>query len=119
MSSYAADPDGNKYRQDCSGYVSMAWKLGQSLTTVTLPNVATKITKNDLKAGDILCNCGPGTGGDGGHVLIFEKWANGKNSYWAYEQHGPNGSPTAHRIVQYPYFNGNRKYVPYRYNKIT
>ena len=116
MSAYHTDGHGKNYRTDCSGYVSMAWALSSSLTTVTLPGVSHAITKNDLKAGDILCKCGPNTGGAGGHVLIFEKWANeAHTSYWAYEQHGSH--VTDHRIVPYPYFSDN-SYLPRRYNNI-
>ena len=56
------------YRTDCSGYVSMAWELGTSETTSTLTNYATPITKDELKAGDVLLS--------GSHVLIFDSWAN-------------------------------------------
>jgi hypothetical protein len=55
----AADPNGVRYRTDCSGYVSMACKSGKSLNTITLPNVSRTISKAELKAGDVLCNCGP------------------------------------------------------------
>ena len=116
MSKYYPDVNGKNYRTDCSGYVSMAWSLSSSLSTVTLPGVSKMISKNDLKAGDILCKCGANTGGAGGHVLIFEKWADAaKTKYWAYEQHGNH--VTHHRIVPYPYFN-DKSYVPRRYNKI-
>lgn len=54
----------NGYRTDCSGYVSMAWKLGTSATTSTLHNYSYPITKDKLKAGDVLLNAGV-------HVLIF------------------------------------------------
>jgi hypothetical protein len=57
----------------------MAWQLGSSQTTSTLANYATKISKSDLKAGDILLN-----GGD--HVLIFSSWVDsGKTKYEAYK----------------------------------
>ena len=42
------------YRTDCSGYVSMAFHLSSSLTTVTLPSVVHSISKDDLQPGDIL-----------------------------------------------------------------
>src|SRR5690348_11217979 len=43
QSAYYPDPQGRTYRTDCSGYVSMAWHLGSSLVTSTLPNVSTQI----------------------------------------------------------------------------
>ena len=41
------------YRQDCSGYVSMAWELSQSYVTQDFPSFCTKISKSDLKKGKI------------------------------------------------------------------
>lgn len=51
------------YRKDCSGYASMAWKLGSSVTTnVFGPSGVTKdITKAELKAGDALKSPLPAT----------------------------------------------------------
>ena len=59
----------NGYRTDCSGYTSMAWQLGTSATTWTLPNYSYPISKSSLKAGDVLLNINE-------HVLIFSSWAN-------------------------------------------
>lgn len=96
----------NGYRTDCSGYVSMAWGLGSSYVTWTLPQVSYQINKNDLQSGDILLNIDE-------HVLIFDKWANSdKSYYYAYEQTPPQA---VYHIVEYPYWYGNGDYVPYRY----
>lgn len=110
------DQNGKLYRVDCSGMVSMAWKLDKSRVVsrgqFTLTQISKKINKNDLKAGDVLIHLGE-------HVLLFEKWADaGKNFYWAYEQHGPNGTPTKHWKVPYPYFKNKNLYTPWRYNGI-
>lgn len=104
------------YRRDCSGMVSMAWKLGKpGLTTTTLPNVSVRISKNDLKPGDIL-NKKP-SGGPYGHVVMFEKWANkAKTAYLGIEQTPPH---TKRRVIPYPYFNGGAGYHPYRYKNIV
>jgi len=42
------------YRQDCSGFVSMAWNLGTNEWTGSLDKFATKITKDELLPGDML-----------------------------------------------------------------
>ena len=42
------------YRQDCSGFVSMAWALAKNYNTSTLPEVAHLITKAELLPGDVL-----------------------------------------------------------------
>lgn len=95
------------YRTDCSGYVSMAWQLGSSYNTRTLPNVSHPISKGDLTAGDILLN-------QTSHVVLFEKWANADHTqYWAYEE-TPNQAK--HRIIPYPYWSGYGTFEPYRKN---
>ena len=99
----------NGYRTDCSGYASMAWNLGTSATTWTLPNYSRQISKGELKAGDVLLNVNE-------HVLIFSSWANsGQTQYWAYEQTPPQ---TVYHIVDYPYWAGYNPsaYLPYRLN---
>lgn len=42
------------YRQDCSGFVSMAWGLTSSYVTWTLPDVSHEIDLSELQPGDIL-----------------------------------------------------------------
>jgi hypothetical protein len=97
----------NGYRQDCSGYVSMAWQLGTSATTWTIPNYSHQIDKSQLAPGDVLLNVDE-------HVLIFAGWADGAQSqYWAYEQTPPQ---TVYHVVQYPYWPGYGTYLPYRLN---
>ncbi len=118
MIAYFPDPNGKEYRTDCSGYVSMSWNLSTSLTTTTLPTVSSPIDKEELKTGDILLKQRPSPG-TYGHTLIFDKWANNEHtSYWAYEQHGPSGTPTVYRQIPYPYFNNDILYYPYRYNRV-
>lgn len=55
------------YRTDCSGYVSMAWGLTHSRTTVTLRDVAAEIPRADLRLGDALTNAN--------HAALFVRWA--------------------------------------------
>jgi hypothetical protein len=98
------------YRTDCSGYVSMCWGLRDSLVTSTMPQVAHRIVKEDLRAGDILLNTDAATG----HVIVFDRWADyAHNSYVGYEL-CPQG--TRHHVIPYPYYSGLGKYEPYRYN---
>lgn len=108
------------YRTDCSGYVSMAFHLSSSLTTVTLPSVVHSISKDDLQPGDILGVLGSGTGGNAGHVLIFDGWANSAHTeYNAWENSGDQG--VHHGAIPYPYWPNTSGpaaslYKPYRYN---
>ena len=77
------------YRKDCSGFVSMAWKLGTSATTRTLDNYATTITKEQLLPGDALLWVNPDPN-QMGHVRIFGGWLDGaKSRFWVYEQTPP------------------------------
>lgn len=102
------------YRRDCSGFVSMAWGLPENLVTWTVPLVAKRIKKRDLKPGDVLLN---NSGGAGRHVVMFEKWANKKKTrYWVLEATGQNGvDRSIRRVVKYPYRIQGSRYKPYRY----
>ena len=107
------DPEGRMYRTDCSGYVSMALHLSSSLNTVTLPGIGHRISKKSLQAGDFIGHLGPGTEGAGGHVRLFEKWANSAHTlYWAYDF---GSTPVKHQIYN---LNTPSFYVAYEYKKI-
>ncbi|GAA2425350.1 hypothetical protein GCM10010421_10030 [Streptomyces glaucus] len=76
---YYPDPQGTKYREDCSGYVSMAWHADQSYTTWTLPGISTDISNSQLLAGDALNY-------EDAHVVLFGGWqdkAAGTFTYFA------------------------------------
>lgn len=101
--------NGKKYRTDCSGFVSMAWKLTSSLTTYTLPNVSKPISWSALKPGDIVLS--------NGHVKLFEKWADsGKTVMWIYEQ-GSTATDMDHERVSVSTLK-NGGYKPRAYKKI-
>ncbi|MEV6329919.1 peptidoglycan-binding protein [Streptomyces sp. NPDC051909] len=104
------------YRQDCSGFVSMALGLGRpGLNTVGLADSRNGVTTrlgsvSQLQKGDLLIDHRTDDG-DFRHVVIFEKWANASHSaYWAYEQRGTYG--TTHRQLRYGI--GNDNYDPFR-----
>jgi hypothetical protein len=60
----------NRYRSDCSGFVSWSWNLpAPGQTTATLPSVSRYIPAVDLQPGDALDR-------PGHHVVMFERWAN-------------------------------------------
>lgn len=67
------------YRQDCSGFVSMAWNLKRSYTSRTLSSRAHRVAISNLKPGDVVWKPG--------HVSIFGGWKNKrKRTYYALEQ---------------------------------
>jgi hypothetical protein len=68
------------YRRDCSGFVSMAWKLGHSYTTGTISKRATRIRVSSLRPGDAVLI-------PGRHVSLFAGWKNKRSrTYYALEQ---------------------------------
>lgn len=105
------------YRQDCSGFVSMCLGIarpGDSTVSLVTNGHVTRIDGGGLAGGDVVGLLGPGTGGNGGHVLLFEAWTGpvGGN-YWGWEQSGDGPGPIR-RIIGYPY-DGMSGYAAYRY----
>lgn len=117
-------PDG--YRQDCSGYVCMAWGIPLNapgswggLNTVTLVSGGwmREIPVDSLQPGDAVGRCGPGTGGADGHIQLFVRWVNqdpNNNQYVCLEQAG-GGSGWQERT----YDIGRNGYKAYRYKSIV
>ncbi|MEU8776739.1 VCBS repeat-containing protein [Streptomyces sp. NPDC048606] len=104
------------YRTDCSGFVSMAWDLDDSLTTDAFEPRGTvhSIAKSELKAGDALLDNDAGVNG---HVVLFEKWADSaKTRYWGFD-FTPSG--VHHRVYDYPYYPGYGPFLPVRYDNIV
>jgi len=78
------------YRRDCSGFVSMAWKLRGSYTSSSIISCARGITWNRLKPGDAVRRPG--------HVEIFGGWKNKRRrQFWALEE-SQSGKPALRRV---------------------
>jgi hypothetical protein len=115
------------YRQDCSGYVSMCWKIppaendgwgGQSTVTLVSLGYMREISVNDLLPGDAIGICGPETAGDFGHIVLFRGWLNSDpndDRYYCSEQMGGTYGPV-HSVRNYPYdgYGGNWRAWRYR-----
>lgn len=112
------------YRTDCSGFVSLAWRLrdsyGRPYSTSTWEmanrtSTYRQITKADLRVGDALLKSTKWAPG-GGHVVLFAGWTDAtQTSYYALEQVG-SGRGTISRINPYPYRGTDAVYYrPYRY----
>jgi hypothetical protein len=109
------------WRTDCSGYVSMCLDLpkpGLSTVTLVTDGYLQPITRDELRPGDLVGRCGPGTAGDAGHVVLFDRWDSGHDTYWAYEFHGGPDPGPQHSLIDYPY-RGLDGYEAYRYQEIT
>ncbi|WP_329033192.1 peptidoglycan-binding protein [Streptomyces sp. NBC_01725] len=105
------------YRQDCSGYVSMAWNLDGNEWTGSLSRFGTRIDRSDLQPGDILLFHNPKDPNKGSHVTIFGGWTDYTHDYYiAYEQTKPN---TRAQSTPMAYWNNSASYVAYRYNGVT
>jgi hypothetical protein len=88
------DADGI-YRQDCSGYVSMAWALDQNVDfwTGNLNTVSHVIDASQLLPGDILLSTG--------HTVLFAGWADPAHTMFDYYEESHTGT-NARFVVDAP-----------------
>ncbi|MCS0634624.1 peptidoglycan-binding protein [Streptomyces sp. LP05-1] len=113
MTSYWTDG----YRQDCSGYVSMAWALPGNEWTGSLDRFGTRIERAALEPGDILLFHNPADPTTGSHVTIFGGWVDATHAqYYAYEQVKPH---TRYQATPMAYWSNSDRYVAYRYQGLS
>jgi putative chitinase len=119
QSKYAPDEQGKSYRTDCSGLVSMALHLDSSPNTVNLPDYLTPISWDELQPGDVVGTLGPGTGGDAGHVVLFNGWTDASHTAFKTleERGGGSGAVEGERKIGYKV--GDFVSAPYRYNNLA
>ncbi|MCX4908430.1 peptidoglycan-binding protein [Streptomyces sp. NBC_00878] len=109
MSAYWSDG----YRQDCSGFVSMAWNLGGNEWTGSLDKFGVRISREQLEPGDILLFHNPADPVKGSHVVIFGGWTDyTQDSYVAYEEARPQARKQA---TPFAYWKYPDRYLAYRY----
>ncbi|MEU6541801.1 peptidoglycan-binding protein [Streptomyces sp. NPDC046859] len=105
------------YRQDCSGFVSMAWSLPGNEWTGSLAQYGVRIKKEDLEPGDILLFHNPADPQKGSHVVIFGGWTDHTHSsYVAYESAPPHAR---RQTTPYAYWSHSDSYVAYRYKGLV
>ncbi len=105
------------YRQDCSGFVSMAWGLDANAWTGDLRDYAVRIGKDALRPGDVLLFHNAADPRLGSHVVLFGGWADASHThYTGYEQTRPG---TRVRTTPYAYWTHSARYVPYRYKYLA
>ncbi|MEU1038638.1 peptidoglycan-binding protein [Streptomyces sp. NPDC005907] len=105
------------YRQDCSGFVSMAWNLPRNEWTGSLPTFGVRTTKGALEPGDILLFHNPSNPENGSHVVVFGGWADSTHTYYlAYEQTRPY---TRKLSTPYAYWSNSDRYLAYRYKGLA
>ncbi|MFI8963807.1 peptidoglycan-binding protein [Streptomyces sp. NPDC053493] len=105
------------YRQDCSGYISMAWNLRSNEWTGSLDRFAERIDRTELQPGDILLFHNPANPTRGSHVTIFGGWTDYTHTaYIAYEQTKPR---TRKQATPLAYWENSDRYVAYRYKGVV
>ncbi|MFJ2741675.1 peptidoglycan-binding protein [Streptomyces sp. NPDC087440] len=105
------------YRQDCSGYVSMAWGLTGNEWTGSLADYGVRVPRDQLQPGDILLFHNADDPHDGSHVTIFGGWTDYTHGhYLAYEQTRPQ---TRHQATPLGYWNNADRYLAYRYKGLV
>ncbi|MEU3463298.1 peptidoglycan-binding protein [Streptomyces sp. NPDC006733] len=105
------------YRQDCSGFISMAWGLGSNAWTGSLPEYATRIDRDDLQPGDILLFHNQANPEKGSHAVIFGGWADSDHTlYTALEQTQPH---TRAQTTPMAYWTNSDRYLAYRYRYLV
>ncbi|MEV6979252.1 hypothetical protein [Kitasatospora sp. NPDC093806] len=117
QTAYWTDANG-KYRQDCSGFVSMAWHLPSSggnnygETTWTLPTFATKLgSYDDLRPGDMIDNISS-------HVVLFTGWADSGHTVANIMEEARPGTNARASTYTRSYLSSGG-YQPYRFNNIV
>jgi hypothetical protein len=112
QTSWWVDAEGS-YRQDCSGYVSMAWGLDQAIDfwTGDLGTVSYPIPGAQLLPGDILLSAT--------HTVLFAGWADGAHTVFDFYEESHPGT-VAHYVTGASladYLNAG--FVPYRYDGVV
>ncbi|MFI1353281.1 peptidoglycan-binding protein [Streptomyces sp. NPDC020898] len=108
---------GDGYRQDCSGFVSMAWNLAGNEWTGSLDKYGVRIPREDLQPGDILLFHNPSDPEKGSHVVIFGGWTDYTHTYYiAYEETRPHARRQA---TPYAYWSHSDRYQAYRYKGLA
>jgi hypothetical protein len=111
QTSWWRDADGI-YRQDCSGYVSMAWALDQSIDfwTGNLNTVSHVVPAAQLLPGDILLS--------NSHTVLFAGWADPQHTAFDYYEESHTGT-NARFVVDAPidrFLAGG--FTPFRYDGV-
>lgn len=112
QTSWWVDSEGS-YRQDCSGYVSMAWGLDQAIDfwTGNLDTVSHSIPGAQLLPGDILLSST--------HTVLFAGWADSAHTTFDFYEESHPGT-VAHYVTGASlsgYLDAG--FVPYRYDGVT
>ncbi|MGR4880690.1 FG-GAP-like repeat-containing protein [Streptomyces sp. LARHCF249] len=112
-----ASVTGEKYRPDCSGFVSMAWRLpkksdGWDRNTGDLDAFGdnTYVSLDSLQPGDAILGSG--------HVALFDKWTDSsKTQMWVYEEYSTGDA--GHHVIKTKAHYSSNNFKGLRYDKAT
>lgn len=111
-------PDG--YRQDCSGYVSLCWAIphstpgswgGMNTVSFVVNGLMKEIPQSELRPGDAIGKCGPGTAGADGHIML---WVGRSGAYHIIREQAGGVRGWRERTVSWP-----TGYKAYRFVGVT
>ncbi|MFB7949741.1 hypothetical protein ACFC6L_33095 [Kitasatospora phosalacinea] len=115
--SYHGDGSGTYYRQDCSGFVSMAWHVSTAgtnggFTTRTAVDHSTRLAGlGSLAPGDTLNNISS-------HMVLFVGWTDsGHTAATVYEEPNPSSHARSRVMARSDMTGGG--FLPYRYDGIV
>jgi hypothetical protein len=80
----------------------MAWGLGDSLTTQTLPDVSQLISVSQLALGDILVYNSTIDPVNGSHVVMFVSWANPQHTIFTEDEEAGGGTGAVQGTIPFP-----------------
>jgi Putative peptidoglycan binding domain len=107
--SYTWDIDhSRRYRQDCSGFVTMAWHANGDYWTGNMLSISHRISLTALRPGDAML-------APSHHTALFEGWANSAHSIMAVWEESTYGKAALKTTWGRSYFSG---YLPVRYNHL-
>lgn len=101
-----------RYRQDCSGYVSMCWHLPTSYVTGTIMQVAHRISWAQLLPGDALWHHSAHLQ----HIALFVGWADRAHTQPIVDEEYNTGHPCTRRKWSHTWA---AQFTPIRYNHIA
>ncbi|MGI5503676.1 FG-GAP-like repeat-containing protein [Lentzea sp. CA-135723] len=101
-----------RYRQDCSGFTSLAWGMDNSYTTYSLQPFMHTINKSDLRPGDALWK----HNSDQQHIALFMRWADAAQTQAVVWEEWDFGQVAEERVWSAAY---TASYMAKRYNNIV
>ena len=97
------------YRTDCSGFLSLAWGLGDSYTTDSLPSISSSISFSAMVPGDALLEPSQ-------HVMLFHNWVDSDHKTARVWEESRTGSDMQDLQIPLSYFSGHN-YHAIHYNR--